>query len=125
MKTSHVIFAALISAAAIGGNAFAASSTDAGAKATATSEKWLTIPAIYDKVTAAGYSDINEIERGRDGYQIKATGPEGERVKLFVDPLSGEVLDVKAKKHKSDKPRSERTDAKRDQGSDALPNDAK
>lgn len=106
MKTSHAIFAIALTAATLGGAAIAASATDAAAGAAnvtaAPMENWLDIPAIYNKVSAAGYSDINEIERGRDGYKIKATSASGERVKLYVDPMSGEVLNTKAKSAKSD-----------------------
>jgi hypothetical protein len=123
MKTSHAIFAIALSAATLGGSAFAAPAAEADTKAATQRENWLAIPAIYDKVTAAGYLDISEIERERDGYQIKATSTDGDRVKLFVDPLTGEVLDVKAKKAKSEKRRS--TDEKRDRNSDGYSNDAK
>lgn len=121
MKTSHTILAIVLSAATLGGAAFAASTTDTSAAVTTQTDNWLTIPAIYEKVTAAGYHDISEIERERKGYEIKAISPSGERVKLFVDPVTGEVLDAKSKKDKSDK---YRTDAKRDQGADSRGKDA-
>ncbi|MCW8828920.1 MAG: PepSY domain-containing protein [Gammaproteobacteria bacterium] len=104
MKTSHAILAITLGAAALSGSVFAESSNDRAAAA-AQGENWLAIPAIYDKVTAAGYSDISEIEREDDGYEVKGRNAEGERVKLYVDPRSGEVLDARAKgdKSKSDK----------------------
>jgi len=87
----------------LGGGAFAVAATNGDSKAVAQYENWLTIPAIHDKVTAAGYSDISEIERERDGYEVKGRNADGERVKLYVDPLSGEVLEARAKKDNSDK----------------------
>ncbi len=117
MKTSHAIFAITLTAATLGGTTFAAQVTpDKGA----TKADWLAIPAIYEKVTAAGYSNINEIERERNGYEIKAHDSNGDMVKLFVDPVSGEVLDVKAKKVKADKYRDERSSDKRDRNNERF-----
>jgi hypothetical protein len=120
MKTSHAIFAIALTAATLGGTAIAA---QPAADQASNKADWLAIPAIYEKVTAAGYSDISEIERERDGYEIKAYDSNGDRVKLFVDPVSGEVLDVKAKKDKSDKSRDERSSNKRDRNNERF-NDA-
>lgn len=93
MKVSHAILAIAISASAFSAGAYASPSD----RAPADRENWLTIPAIHDKVTAAGYSDINEIERERDGYEVKARDDEGKRVKLYIDPLSGEVIKARRK----------------------------
>lgn len=119
MKTSHAIFTIALTAATLGGSAIAASSTDSTGRASARAE-WLAIPAIYDKVSAAGYSDIYEIERERDGYEIEAVDNKGNQVELFVDPLNGEVLDVRTKKDKSDKYRDERSSDMRDRYSDSY-----
>lgn len=52
----------------------------------------LTIRQVYDKMEAAGYRNISEIERSRKhGYEVKAYDPQGQRVKLYVDPQSGAV----------------------------------
>lgn len=102
MKTSHTLFAIVLGAAIFVGNAHAvATSVDKAAGVAA--EKWLSIPAVYDKVSKAGYVEISEIERKRDGYKIKATDADGNLVKLFVDPLNGEVLNSKAKKSAANK----------------------
>jgi hypothetical protein len=122
MKTSHALFAIALTAATLGGTAIAAQPTANQATDTA---DWLAIPAIYEKVTAAGYSDISEIERESDGYEIKAYDSNGDRVKLFVDPVSGEVLDVKAKKDKADKYRDDRSSDKRDRNNERLSNNTK
>lgn len=103
MKTSHAIFAIALSAATLGGSAFAAPAAEADTKAATQKENWLAIPAIYDKVTAAGYLDISEIERDDDGYEVKGRNADGERVKLLVDPQSGEILDTRSKGEKSGK----------------------
>ena len=96
MKISHVILALVVTAAATSGSALAV--TDSGNQSKVSTETWLTIPAIYDKLIAAGYSDITEIEREHDGYEVKAIGPDGERVKLDVDPITADVLKSR-KKH--------------------------
>lgn len=103
MKTSHAIFAIALSAATLGGSAFAAPAAEADTNAATQRENWLAIPAIYDKVTAAGYLDISEIERDDDGYEVKGRNADGERVKLLVDPQSGEILDTRTKGEKSGK----------------------
>jgi hypothetical protein len=52
----------------------------------------LTIRQVYDKMESAGYRNISEIERSsKHGYEVKAYDPQGQRVKLYVDPQSGAV----------------------------------
>ncbi len=55
----------------------------------------LNIRDIYDRVEAAGYVDIREIEfeRDRSGghYEVKARNAGGERVKLYVDAATGAI----------------------------------
>lgn len=60
--------------------------------ATAPAAPMLSIRQVYDKMEAAGYRNISEIERSRKhGYEVKAYDPQGQRVKLYVDPQSGAV----------------------------------
>ena len=60
--------------------------------ATTPAAPMLTIRQVYDKMEAAGYRNISEIERSRKhGYEVKAYDPQGQRVKLYVDPQSGAV----------------------------------
>lgn len=98
MKTSHTILAIALSVASFGGAAYAVTSTDNFINGNTQTENWLKIPAIYNKVTAAGYSDINEIEREDNGYEIEARNAKGEKVELYVDPLNGEILKSRVKK---------------------------
>lgn len=100
MKTSYAILAIALTAATFGGTTFAVSATDSANMSNAATDNWLAIPAIYAKVTAAGFNDIYEIEREDNGYEVKAIGPHGERVKLFVDPVTGEVLQPRSKQDK-------------------------
>lgn len=115
MKTPHTIIAVVLTAATLGGTAIAASST---ADTVSNGTDWLTIPGIYEKVAAAGYKDIHEIERERRGYDVEAYDSYGDRVELFVDPINGEVLDVRVKKDKSDKYRDQRLSDKRERSND-------
>ena len=66
----------------------AGSMKEAGFKSAAPADQWLTIPAIHEKVATAGYTNITEIEREDNGYDVEATGPNGKRVDLRVDPVT-------------------------------------
>jgi len=82
------------SALAMGAPAFAqAAAPQAPAPAaTAPAAPMLTIRQVYDKMEAAGYRNISEIERSsKHGYEVKAYDPQGQRVKLYVDPQTGAV----------------------------------
>ncbi|WP_258129827.1 PepSY domain-containing protein [Achromobacter anxifer] len=52
----------------------------------------LTVRQIYDTLTAAGYSNITEIELEHGRYDVKADNSQGQRVKLRVDAQTGAVL---------------------------------
>ncbi len=56
---------------------------------------WLNLGQIYDRLVAAGYTDIREIERERDGYEAKARDTDGRSVKLYLDPLDGRIVGEK------------------------------
>lgn len=68
---------------------------------------WLTVHQVQVKLEATGYRDIEEIERERDRYQAKATDAKGQRVKLAIDPRSGDILDTDVKRTRRDDSRSE------------------
>jgi uncharacterized membrane protein YkoI len=55
---------------------------------------------VLDKLEAAGYTDFREIEREKNKYEVKATDPQGQRVELDVDPVTGEVLKTEVKRSK-------------------------
>ncbi|MCP4209882.1 MAG: PepSY domain-containing protein [Halieaceae bacterium] len=123
MKTSHTIFAVVLTAATLGGTAIAASAI--ADRLNANAADWLTIPAIYEKVTAAGYKYIHEIERERRGYDVEAYDNNGDRVELFIDPINGEVLDIRVKNDKSDKYRDQRFFDNRDHDNNRYSNNAR
>ena len=72
----------------------------------------LNIAQIHDKLAAAGYTSIDEIERKRDDYEVKATDAEGRRVELRVDAATAKILKTEVK-------RDRREDKRRD--SNAAP----
>ena len=51
----------------------------------------LTIRDIYERMEAAGYRDMREIEFDDGRYEVKARNARGERVKLYVNASSGAV----------------------------------
>ena len=80
------------SALVAGTAAHAQAATPAAPAATSPAAPMLTIRQVYDKMEAAGYRNISEIERSsKHGYEVKAYDPQGQRVKLHVDPQSGAV----------------------------------
>lgn len=87
----------LIGAAAFG----PATAQNTGAQATA--QSGLTIGQVHDKLAAQGFRDIDEIDRERDRFEVKAINAEGKRVKLEVDATSGEILDTRSKSDKRDR----------------------
>jgi len=52
----------------------------------------MSMQALKTKLTAAGYRDFEEIERKRGRYEVKATDPKGQRVELYVDALTGDIV---------------------------------
>ena len=78
--------------------------TAASTQSTAAQVAPLTIRDVYDKVVAAGFGDIIEIERESDVFEVKAIDPQGKKAKLKVDRVTGEILksESKAKKEKKD-----------------------
>ncbi len=53
---------------------------------------WLSIGQVFDKLEAAGYRNIEKIERDHGGYEVKAIDRNGDRAKLFVNPQTAEVV---------------------------------
>jgi hypothetical protein len=75
-----------------------------GSQPANTSERqWLSIPQIYNKLDAAGFRDIEKIERKHGSYKIRAIDRNGERVKLYLNPQTGEINNQRQKSLKDDK----------------------
>lgn len=110
MKTRTLFASLAIAAGLVAGAALVpAIAQNAPASAPMSEAAWLGIPQIHDKLTAAGYRDITSVERERNRYEVKATAADGQRVELYVDPRSGEVI-------KTERKRAERSDDDRDRG---------
>ena len=92
----------LIGAGAAIAPAFAQNAAPAATPATAPAAQsnWLSIKDVQTKLEAAGYTDFREIERDKNKYEVKATDPQGQRVELDVDPVTGEILKTEVKRSK-------------------------
>jgi hypothetical protein len=83
----------LVAGTAVHAQAAAPAAAAPAAAAVTPASPMLTIRQVYDKMEAAGYRNISEIERSsKHGYEVKAYDPQGQRVKLYVDPQSGAVM---------------------------------
>lgn len=105
MRTSHILSAIVLGSGLIAGGATIAPAMaqSAATQSSAQAQAELTLGQVYDKLVAQGFRDIDEIERERDRFEVKATNAEGKRVKLEVDAKSGEILDTRSKSDKRDR----------------------
>lgn len=93
MKLATMISSiALAGAFAIGGAVLVPSFAGESRTAPAGERQWLSIPQIHEKLEAAGYRQIEKIERERGGYEARATDSKGERVKLYINPQTGGIM---------------------------------
>ncbi|MDX9886962.1 PepSY domain-containing protein [Thauera sp.] len=60
----------------------------------------LSLQEVLAKLEAAGYRNFEEAERERNKYEVKAIDPEGRRVEVDVDAMSGEILKTELKRSK-------------------------
>jgi len=73
-----------------------------GRPASADKAKWLSIPEVHARLESAGYRNIEKIERESGSYEVKATDQAGRRIKLYVHPQTGEVIDQRQRSVKRD-----------------------
>lgn len=52
----------------------------------------LTLHQVLVKLSAAGYDNVDKIERERNAYEVRAIDKNGARVKLYVDPQTGDLI---------------------------------
>ena len=78
----------------------ATATAPAAPAAPATQSNWMSLKDVQTKLEAAGYTDFREIEREKNKYEVKATDPQGQRVELDVDPVTGDVLKTEVKRSK-------------------------
>jgi len=82
---------------------FATSSFAQDSRSAGGANQWLSIPQIYDKLEAAGYRNVEKIERERGSYEVKATDRNGARVKLYLHPQTGEIINQRQRSSGRDK----------------------
>jgi len=66
---------------------------------------WLSIPEVHAKLESAGYRNIEKIEREHGSYEVKATDRNGQRMKLYVHPQTGEIISQRGRDSKRDSKR--------------------
>jgi hypothetical protein len=88
----------LLSSLAVGSMLLVGNFASAGESRSAAGERqWLSIGQIHDKLEAAGYRQIEKIERERGSYEARATDRNGERIKLHLNPQTGEIIDQRSR----------------------------
>jgi hypothetical protein len=65
--------------------------------------KWLSISQVHERLESAGYRNIEKIERESGSYEAKATDQAGQRIKLYVNAQTGEVIGQRQRESKRDK----------------------
>lgn len=103
-KTGILTTLLLTATLAAGGAMLATSHAVASDRSVSQSQRgeWLSIQQVLQRLEAVGYRDFEEVERESDGYEVKATDPEGRRVELDVHPITGEILKTEIKRDKRD-----------------------
>jgi uncharacterized membrane protein YkoI len=101
-RNRYASIAALTLAAGLAGVAYAGSDKDKyadrrmdSARAAATtgiSAPPLALDEVLARLRTAGYSDFREIERENGRYEVKGSDAEGNRVELYVDVHTGDVV---------------------------------
>ena len=86
------------------------SSSGSSSSSSSGSSPGLSDAQIQDKLGAAGYRNIDRIERRSDRVKVKAIDSQGRRVELKIDPSSAEVL-------RSESRHDSRSDDRRSSGS--------
>tara|TARA_A100000171_G_C2020993_1_gene91073 strand:- start:199 stop:435 length:237 start_codon:yes stop_codon:yes gene_type:complete len=74
----------------------------ASSAATQAHKNWLGIRDILARVESAGYSDIREVEKEKSGYEVKARNHNGQMVKLYVEPINGNIINEKMRDDRRD-----------------------
>ncbi len=107
MRTTTLLSALALGAGLVAGGASLAPVFAGDSRPASVSERqWLSIPQIHDKLVSAGFSNIEKIEREDGVYKARATNRNGERVKLYLNPQTGEFVD--RQKHKSSRDKQNR-----------------
>lgn len=84
------LMSALVAVATLGAATVSADASDNRCRNVPRTE-WRSMAEAVEAVKAKGY-EIREIEIDDGCYEVKASGKSGERVKLYLDPASLEVV---------------------------------
>lgn len=68
------------------------------APATAPATAPLGLAEVHQRVLAAGYRDVRELQRKRSGFEAEATDRDGRRVELTLDLATGAVRQVEVQR---------------------------
>lgn len=101
MRITTIVSSLILGVGLLAGGALL-STTFASDHPPADERAWLPIGTIHDQLKAAGYRTIEKIEREHGRYEVRALNRKGERVKLYLDPHTGAILDPQARKYKHD-----------------------
>lgn len=85
------VFSSLTLGAALLAGGFALAGERRSAPPAPSERQWLSIGRVNDKIEAAGYRNVEKIEREHGVYEARATDRNGMRVKLYINPQSGEI----------------------------------
>lgn len=95
---SQVAFSLVLGAGLLaGGFALVPSFAGESRAAPVAERQWLSIGQVHQKLEAAGFRNVEKIEREHGVYEARATDRNGERVKLYIHPQTGEVTERSAR----------------------------
>ena len=94
MRTSKIALSlALVAAIGLGGVLLIPSFAADRSAESNDRQPWLSLAEILTRLEKAGYRNIEKIEREHGNYEARATDTNGQRVKLYINPRTGEVTD--------------------------------
>lgn len=97
MRASH-LFSVLAASAALAGGTALLSTAQAQAQAQTDIQEIsyersdLSLQQVLTKLMAAGYDKVDKIERERNAYEVRVIDKSGSRVRLTVDPQTGDII---------------------------------
>lgn len=93
MRTSRLFSILALSATIAGGTAFLTPAFSQTGKPEISYERTdLTVNQVLVKLMAAGYDNVDKIERERNVYEVRAIDRNGARVRLNIDPQTGDLI---------------------------------
>ena len=98
MRTTHIVTttALALGLAAGGFTLIPALAQDHKTEARVEAKARLSIAEVRQQIAALGYENVDRIERESSGYEVRARTRSGERVKLYVDASSGDIVHTRS-----------------------------